>query len=258
MMHWLNLLKANTKKEYIELKRYLPNTIAMIVTFYIIFLGMFAGIQLIGDPSTQDINTQYAIVNYIFWFLAMMVVNNIGYEVTNEAMRGTLEQLSMSPMGIWRIMVTRLISSTVLNMLIIIVLLFLSMLTTGQWLNIDVITILPILLLTLLSMFGVGFMIAGVSIVLKQVQAFLQILQFILAGLTFIPLSVSPLFAYLPFVKGVDLVRNVMIDGITLSEIGWESFFILGFNAVFYFAIGLGIFFFCERVAMNKGLLAHY
>lgn len=116
MVHWLNLLKANTRKEYIELKRYLPNTIAMIFTFYIIFLGMFAGIQLIGDPSAQDINTQYAIVNYIFWFLAMMVMNNIGWEITNEAMRGTLEQLCMSPMGIWRIMVTRLISSTVLKL----------------------------------------------------------------------------------------------------------------------------------------------
>ena len=258
MVHWLNLLKANTRKEYIELKRYLPNTIAMIFTFYIIFLGMFAGIQLIGDPSAQDINTQYAIVNYIFWFLAMMVMNNIGWEITNEAMRGTLEQLCMSPMGIWRIMVTRLISSTVLNFIIIVVLLYVSMLTTGQWLNIDVLTILPILILTLISMFGVGFMIAGISIVLKQVQAFLQILQFILAGLTFIPLSVAPFFAYLPFVKGVDLVRNVMIDGVTLSQIGWESFLILGFNAVFYFALGLVIFFFCERVAMNKGLLAHY
>lgn len=257
-MHWLNLLKANTKKEYIELKRYLPNTLAMIVTFYAIFLGMFAGIQLIGDPSAQDINTQYAIVNYIFWFLAMMVMNNIGWEITNEAMRGTLEQLCMSPMGIWRIMVTRLISSTVLNFIVIVALLYVSMLTTGQWLNIDVLTILPILMLTLISMFGVGFMIAGISIVLKQVQAFLQILQFILAGLTFIPLSVAPLFAYLPFVKGVDLVRNVMIDGVTISQIGWGSFLILGFNAIFYFVLGLIIFFFCERIAMNKGLLAHY
>jgi ABC-2 type transport system permease protein len=257
-MHWLNLLKANTRKEYIELKRYLPNTIAMIVTFYAIFLGMFAGIQLIGDPSTQDINIQYTIVNYIFWFLGMMVMNNIGWEITNEAMRGTLEQLCMSPMGVWRIMVTRLVSSAVLNFMMIAVLLYVSMLTTGQWLNIDVLTILPILILTLISMFGVGFMIAGISIVLKQVQAFLQILQFILAGLTFIPLSAAPLFAYFPFVKGVDLVRNVMIDGVTLSQISGGDFLILGFNAIFYFVLGLILFLFCERIAMNKGLLAHY
>lgn len=258
MVRWLNLLKANTRKEYIELKRYLPNTIAMLFTFYIIFLGMFLGIQVIGDPSTQDINTQYAIVNYIFWFLAFMIINSIGYEVINEAMRGTLEQLNMSPMGIWRIMSARLIATTLLYSVMIIFLLFLSMFTTGQWLNLDLVSIIPILVLTLISMFGMGFIIAGISIILKQVQAFLQILQFILAGLTFVPLALSPFLAYLPFVKGVDLVREIMINGVTLSQIPDGDFLILGFNAIFYLLLGLGIFFYCERVAMKKGLMAHY
>lgn len=257
-MHWANLLKANLRKEYIELKRYLPNTIAMLFTFYIIFLGMFTGIQLIGDPSTQDMNIQYTIVNYIFWFLAMMVVNDIGWQITNEAMRGTLEQLSMSPMGIWRIMVTRLVSTTLLNFIFIIGLLYLSMLTAGQWLNLDLISILPILILTLISMFGIGFVIAGISIILKQVQAFLQILQFILAGLTFVPISTAPILAYFPFVKGVDLIRKVMIDGVSLSQISAIDFGILGANAVIYFVLGLAFFFMCERIAMKKGLLAHY
>lgn len=257
-MNWLHLLNANLRKEYIELKRYLPNTLAMIVTFYCIFLGMFAGIQIIGDPSVQDVNTQYAIVNYIFWFLALIVVQDIGWQVTNEAMRGTLEQLCMSPMGLWRIMTARLIATTLIYIVIIVGLLYISMLTAGQWLNVDVVTIAPILLLTLISMFGVGFMIAGMSIVLKQVQSFLQILQFILAGLTFIPLSVAPVLAFLPFVKGVDLIRDVMINNATLADIGATSFLILGFNAVFYFLVGLGIFLYCERVAVTKGLLAHY
>ena len=163
-MYWANLLKANVRKEYIELKRYLPNTIAMVFTFYFIFLGMFTGIQLIGDPNMQEANIQYAIVNYIFWFLAMMVMNSVGWTITNEAMRGTLEQLYMSPMGVWRILATRLIATTVIYFFIIVGLLYLSMATTGQWLNIDVISIMPILILTLISMFGVGFMIAGISI----------------------------------------------------------------------------------------------
>lgn len=33
---------------------------------------------------------------------------------------------------------------------------------------------------------------------------------------------------------------------------------ILGFNALFYLAVGLGVFLYCERVAMMKGLMAHY
>lgn len=257
-MQLLNLFNANMRKEYIELKRYLPNTIAILLTFYIIFLGMFAGIQIIGDPSTQDANIQYVIVNYIFWYLMMIVVNEIGWQISSEASQGTLEQISMSPMGIWRILTARLISLTCIHFFIIVALLYLSMATTGQWLNIDVVTIIPILLLTLLSMFGLGFMIAGLTVILKQVQAFLQILQFILAALAFVPLTVAPFLAFFPIVKGVDLVRSVMIDGLTLSQIRTSDFLILGFNAVFYFVIGLGIFLYCERYARKKGLLSHY
>ncbi|MDY0406408.1 ABC transporter permease [Virgibacillus sp. 179-BFC.A HS] len=257
-MSWFNLLQANLKKEYIELKRYLPNTIAMLITFYAIFLGMFFGIQFIGDPATQAVSIQYTIVSYIFWFLAMMVTNGIGWEVTNEAMRGTLEQLSMSPMGVWRIMAARLISTTLVNLVIIIALLYLSMLTAGQWLNVDVIAILPILILTLISMFGVGFIIAGISIVWKQVDSFLQILQFIIAGLTFLSVSVAPVMVFLPFVKGIDMVRRVMIDGAGLGQLPGTDFLILAANAVVYFVAGLAIFMACEKIAMKKGLLAHY
>lgn len=257
-MSWVSLLKANTRKEFIELKRYLPNTIAMLFTFYILFLGMFAGIQFIGDPGSQDMNTQYVIVNYLFWFLSMTVMNSIGFEVINEAMRGTLEQLSMSPLGMWRIMLTRLIATTIIHFVLIVGLLYASMLTAGQWLNLDLLTIAPILIITLISMFGVGFMIAGISMLLKQVQAFLQILQFLLVGLTFVPLSVAPFLAFFPFVKGVDLVREVMIHGARLTDIAAGDYFILIANAVVYFPLGLAFFIYCERVAMRKGLLAHY
>ncbi|WP_405103472.1 ABC transporter permease [Oceanobacillus sp. FSL H7-0719] len=257
-MAWFNLLKANLKKEYLELKRYLPNTIAMILTFYIIFLGLFGVIQIVGDPTTQDANTQYVIVNYIFWFLTITIINSVGYEIINEAMRGTLEQLSMSPMGIWRIMSARLLSTTIINLVIVIALLYISMATAGQWLNIDVVTIVPIMLLTLFSMFGIGFIIAGISIILKQVQAFLQILQFILMALTFVPVSLSPVLQFLPFVKGVDMVREVMILGTSLSQFTMYDYLVLIINALFYLALGLWVFIYCERVAMRKGLLAHY
>ena len=257
-MAWLNLLKANLKKELLEMLRYLPNTLAFILTIYIIFLGMFGAIHFIGDPQTQDMNIQYVIVNNLFWFMTMMIVNMVGWEIVNEAMRGTLEQLSMSPMGIWRIMTARLISATIINLIIVIGLLYLSMATAGQWLNVDVVTLAPIILLTLAGMFGIGFLIAGISIIVKQIQAFLQILQFILIALAFVPLSFSPLLQLLPFVKGFDMVRQVMIYGTSLTQFAVLDFIILIVNAIVYFAIGLAVFQYCEKVAMEKGLLAHY
>jgi len=164
----------------------------------------------------------------------------------------------MSPRGTWQIMLARLISTTVIFIVIIAFLLVLSMATAGQWLNIDVITLLPIVIITIMCMFGIAFMIADVSIIFKQVQAFLNILQFIFAGLTFVPLSVAPFLAYAPLVKGVDMVRQVMIQNATLNDLGWGNFLFLSANSIFYLLLGLFVFSRCERFARDRGLLAHY
>lgn len=257
-MHLLNLLNANIRKEYIEMKRYLPNTLAMLATFYFIFLAMFFGIKFVGDPAMFDTNVQYSIVSVVFWSLTIMTMNFIGFTVIQEAMRGTLEQLYMSPMGVWKIMLTRIIGQFVVQSVIILTLLFIAMLTSGQWLNLNPMTTLPIMFFTLISMIGVSFMIAGLAIVFKQVDSFLQIFQFILMGLVFVPLSVAPFLAVAPFVKGVDMVRTVMIENLTLTQIPATDYIVLIVNAIVYMAMGLFVFLRCEKLAMRKGLLGQY
>ena len=257
-MKSLYLLQANFRKEAIILKRYLPNTISMIVTFYCIFLAMFFGIKVVGNPASVDTNVQYVIVNYIFWYIAMMAMQDIGWVISNEASLGTLEQLYMSPMGVWRILLARIISSTVLHLIIISLLLYVSMLTTNTWLNIDIFSIFPILALTLISMYGVSFMIAGMAVIFKQIQAFLQILQFVFMGLTFVPLAVAPYLAAAPFVKGVDMVRTIMVKDVSITYFSGMDFLVLGSNAIIYIGVGLWIFKRCEKHAMKKGILGQH
>ena len=67
-MPFIQLIKENTRMEFIEMKRYLPNTLSMIATIYIIFLGMLLGINVIGDPAQAEANIQHVIVNYIFGY----------------------------------------------------------------------------------------------------------------------------------------------------------------------------------------------
>jgi ABC-2 type transport system permease protein len=257
-MRWLNLLNANIRKEYIEMKRYLPDTISLFLTFYFIFLAMFFGIKFIGDPSAFEASMQYSIVSYVFWFLSLIAMQSIGWAITNEAMRGTLEQLYMSPMGVWKIMMARMTGEVLVNVFLIVIFLYAAMLTSGQWLHLNPFTTLPIVLLTLISMFGVGFMIAGLAIIFKQIQSLLNIIQFIFMGLTFVPLSMAPYLAFAPFVKGVDMVRTVMIEGLSLTQIPWTDFVVLALNALVYFTLGVWIFLRCERYSMRKGLLGHY
>jgi ABC-2 type transport system permease protein len=257
-MQWLNLLNANFRKEYIEMKRYLPNTLALLVTFYLIFLGAFFGIMFVGDPASFDSNVQYSIVSVVFWGLTMMTMNFMGFAVITEAMRGTLEQLYMSPMGVWKIMLTRIIGQFSLQSVIMIILLFAAMWTSGQWMNLNPMTTIPIMILTMISMVGVSFMIAGLAIIVKQIQAFLQIFQFVLMGLVFIPITVAPYLVFAPFVKGVNMVRTVMMENLTLTQLPWSDYGILIINSVVYLILGLIVFHRCEKIAMKKGLLGQY
>lgn len=105
---WANVLAVNVGKVLIEMRRYLPNTIRMVVTFYVIFLAMFLGITVVGDPSVADTNVRFLLVGNAVWFLLLVGVNSIGWEITTEATRGTLEQLHMSPFAPRWILLARL------------------------------------------------------------------------------------------------------------------------------------------------------
>ncbi|MDV2581837.1 ABC transporter permease [Alkalibacillus haloalkaliphilus] len=257
-MSLVHLISANTRMEFIELKRYLPNTIAMFMTFYIIFLAMFFGINVIGDPQHAETNIQYGIVNMVFWFLTMMTLSNIGFTITLEATRGTLEQLYMSPYGVWRILLARFIGYLMINSVIVVLLLAATMLTANQWLNLQPHIVIPLLFLTIIGIIGIGFMIAGMTVIFKQMSAFLQILQFILMGLAFVPLSIAPFLVLAPFVKGFDMVREVMIHGYTWSHFTAVDLSILTVNSLVYLIIGVLVYLKCEKVAMTKGLIGNY
>lgn len=254
----VNVLLANLQKVATEMWRYLPNTLSTLVTFYAIFLMLFWGIQVLGSSEGAAQSTQYVIVSTALWFLALMAMQGIGWAVTEEAMRGTLEQLYMSPVGAWRILLARMVGTVLVNLIIIALMVLLSMLTARQTLNLDLLTLTPILALTILGMLGVGFMVAGLALVFKQVQAFLQIAQFIFFALVAVPLSASPLLAFAPVVKGADMVRSVMVEGVNLTGFSAFDWLSLLLNAGVYFALGVFLYTRAEVRAMNRGLLSQY
>jgi len=257
-MSLLNAFRANFVKVVIELKRYLPNTVATIITFYAVFVFMFLGVKFVGDPNAAADNIRYLMVANGFWFLLMMGVSSMGWELTAEALRGTLEQLYMSTVPPYMILLFRMIATMLINTVLLAVLMMLSMLTAGQWLTVDLATLLLVLPPTFLAVMGLGFMVAGLTIVFKQVSSVLQLLQFVLMGIAFVPLTAFPLFELAPTAKGIDMVRQVMAAGTPLSAFGGLDWGTLVGTGIFYFVLGLGVYRLFERRAMTRGLLGQY
>ncbi len=250
--------RANFAKTVIELKRYLPNTISMIVTFYAIFVFLLLGVRFIGDPSTADSMVRYLLVSNAFWFLLMIGVNSMGWELTSEALRGTLEQLYMSTVPGWLILLFRMIASLFVYLVIVVVLMVLSMVTAGQWMSIDVLSLAAILPATFLGVMGLSYVVAGLTIVYKQVNSVLQMTQFALMGIAYVPIANVPLMELAPTAKGIDMVRRVMAEGVPLGSFAAADWASLWLSGVVYFLVGLAAFKLFERRAMRLGLLGHY
>jgi ABC-2 type transport system permease protein len=253
-----NIFIANLRREFIYMRRYLPNTISELIMFYIVFLGFFFGISLVGDPTQLDYNIQLVTLNYVFWFLVLTVTQGLGWEISNEAGQGTLEQLSMTPHKLWVIMLARMTSTIIINMGTISILLLAAMLTSNQWLNIDLISIIPLLLVTLIGVFGLGYILAGITIVLKQVDYILQLFQFVIMAMTFVPLTVLPILKYAPFIFGLQLIRDIAIKNLSIFDLSFSDILFLIVNSGVYFIIGITIFKKCEKLAKLKGLFGHY
>ncbi len=254
----LNVLRVNFSKQLIELKRYAPDTIGLLITFYAIFLLLFLGIQAVGDPSTADASIQYVIVSNAFWMLLMMSFISMASEVSNEAIRGTLEQLYMSPVPAWRIMLARALSSVVIYLVLVILIVVLAMFTSGQWLSFSVPAALLLGVPTVASVLGLGFIGAGLALVFKQIGNLLQIGQFFLMAMAFTPVGIFPGLELLPAMKGIDLVRNIAIGEISLLQVGAADWWIVAANGAGWLAVGLLVFRLLEKRALQRGVLGKY
>jgi ABC-2 type transport system permease protein len=141
---------------------------------------------------------------------------------------------------------------------VMITVLVLSMLTAGQWLNFDIFTLLPLFIFLLVGMLGVGFMVAGLALIYKQINALLQIAQFAFFALVSVPVTLSPWLEFLPVVRGSSMIREAMTDGRHLLDFSATDWLFLLTNAALYFVVGVFVYKLAERRAMARGLLGKY
>jgi ABC-2 type transport system permease protein len=260
-MRYLALFKAQLKMRYIYLKRYYFDTLSMIITMFLVFLIIFYGaMALLGGvtPTDSGDTLEGIVVGFMVWTFALVAYANLSWGMIEEAQQGTLEQLYMSPLGFGWVNIFRVAASFIVNALMVIVVLLLMMATTGKWLNLDVLSLIPLILLTVAGAYGIGFFMGGLALVFKRVQSALQVLQFVLVIFIAAPFGWLPFMKFLPLSLGTRLIGMVMIEERSLLQLPpGDVLFLIG-NSAFYFGLGFLAFKFFEDVARDRGLLGHY
>jgi ABC-2 type transport system permease protein len=260
-MRYLALFMALLKMRYIYLKRYYFDTLSMIITMFLVFLLIFYGaMALLGGTTLADSGDtlEAIIVGFMVWTFALVAYSNLSWGMIEEAQQGTLEQLYMTPLGFGWVTIFRVVANFIVNALMVIVVLLLMMASTGKWLHLDVLSLTPLILLTVAGAYGIGFFMGGLALVVKRVQSALQILQFVLVIFIAAPFGWLPVMKFLPLSLGTRLIGNVMIGELSLYQLPpGDVLFLIG-NSVFYFGVGFLLFKFFENIARDRGLLGHY
>ena len=259
MQRYLIAMRAMITRNLINMRRYMFNTISGLVTMYIVFMLLFMGVRGIGGAALAGGTTlEGLIVSYLVWVLSISAYSDLAWDLNQEAQVGTLEQLYISPIGFNCLNAFNLISGLGLSFVIAAVLLTLMMLTTGTYLNLDLVSVVPLMITALLSVYGIGFAMGGLALIFKRIQAFFQIFQFVFVAFLALPLDHFPWAQFLPLTMGGHLLRQVMVQGTRLWELPATSLAVLALTGVCYLALGLTVFEWSVRIAKRKGLLGHY
>lgn len=258
-MELLTVLKASVLRSVTMIKRYYFNWFSGLISVYLIFCFIFFGMKALTAASSRasDGSLEGTVVGFFVWMFAVFAFSDLSWDLINEAQAGTLEQLYLSPSGFKWLCGFHLATNFFANAVAATVFLFAAMTTTGRWLHLDVISLAPLMVITVLGPYGIGFALGGLALVFKRIQAFFQIVQFVFVGCLTIPWRI-PWARFLPLSAGNALIYETMAGGTRLWQLPVSDILMALAVGLGYLMVGLVIFSVCERVAKDKGLLGHY
>ncbi|HET7769437.1 MAG TPA: ABC transporter permease, partial [Chloroflexota bacterium] len=189
--------------------------------------------------------------------------------VQEEASTGTLEQMYMTPAPMVALMVGRslgmlLVASVQATLVGVAIALIVRLPVT---LDLRAVALgAPVFALTMVGMFGFGFAIAGLSLVVKRAGTVMSMLQTALLYFSgvLLPLeALAPEMAavarVLPATLGVAALRELVFGRRSLGEL-WLDGAIpwLIVHSALYCALGWLIYRWCESIAKRQGSLGQY
>lgn len=250
---------AMLKRHALELRQYAFNTAMGLLVYYMFFFMVFVGAWAsVGEQASFGKTLSQVVVGLMVWVLALQTFGETANRIGSEAVQGTLEQLAMSPLGLGNVLLCRALASFFIQVVYMLVFLVLMMATTGRWLHLDLVSLVPLLMLTMGSIQGIGFAVAGLTLLYKRTGAVAGVWQFVFIALLAVPVEKLPFVPLLPLAWGNHLIRRVMMDGVSIFALPIGDLLLLLANAMAYMTAGYVAFALCERQARLRGVLGHY
>ncbi|MFW9795313.1 MAG: ABC transporter permease [Candidatus Thorarchaeota archaeon] len=205
----------------------------------------------------------------IGWFVYMYLDNSIwaiGNNFRWEQFSGTLEPLFITPVSRISILLGAAFSNTIQAVIQTLVLLFTGIILFGVTYAFTAIAPTAVILfLMVITLYGFGFMLAGLILVFKDPSVLSELISnstYMLSPVNYpiqaLPQSVQFVAYLIPTTIGIITIREIAITGIFdlfsfLSSIGS-----LGLLAVFFWILGLTSFRYAEKWTKQRGSMGDF
>jgi ABC-2 type transport system permease protein len=274
VFHYLRAINAENIKEWkIELT-YKPDFIRQFFEpFVYLFPYFLYGFALLGGRYSEHLKSitgigdmvAYTFIGYLFIGFLNTACWAMGFSLRKEQWFGTLETIFVAPVPRWVYVAGMALHSTCHQGLIMLIqavaiTTFFSIVlhTSGIFIALSVV------LLMLLGLYGLGIIVAGLTIALKQWWVVSEALSTLIVVVTPIayPLAVLPfvlrkIAMFLPTTYGIIGVRHFLL-GENLAVSLPTIFLRLSLILVVWLAFGMFVFLIMDRYGRKRGSLSVY
>lgn len=254
-MNFINLVYNEARLQFFEMKQYWFETVGGLLFILVAFLGLFYGISSLSPADSEANSLDGLVFGFIMWNFASAAYNSVTRTIIEDTQKGYLEQLFLSLGGIKSVLFAKIVVDLIMSILIVTITAYLAMTLTGTWLAINFVTFYAIMLLAAPSLIGLGFMMCGLTLVFKRVEAVSALMNFALMGVVAVVALPFNLFSLLPFAAGNSLARDVVLNN---GEFTLAAVSVVTVNSLVYFAVGLVVFVVFERIAKKRNLIGQY
>ncbi|UCG91744.1 MAG: ABC transporter permease [candidate division WOR-3 bacterium] len=274
IIHYLRAINAENIKEWrIELK-YKPDFVRQFFEPFIYLLPYFLyGVALLGGRFSEHLRSLTGVGDMIAYtfigYLIMGFLNTacwaMGASLRKEQWYGTLDTIFVAPVPRWVYVAGMAAHSTCHQGLIM----FIQAIVITAFFAIafktaSIFMVLIIVALMLLALYGLGVLVAGLTIGLKQWWVVSETLSTMITVVTPIayPLAVLPIFIrkislLLPTTYGVMGVRHLLLGEHLALDLG-TIVVRLAVILLVWCTFGMGIFMLMDRYGRKKGILSLY
>lgn len=193
-------------------------------------------------------------------------LNRVFWGMLGEIQTGTLEQLYLSPLPAWVLVLGRQVA-TILESIVIALLLYLTAaLIGGVALPFDAEALVPFAAIIVGSA-GFSLIVAGLTLLFKRIELLVELffgIAFIVGGV-FLPLDQLPEWMAVsgrllfPTTQGIEVLREILLEGHSLSalQVEWGLGWLIA-QPIALLILGAVFFKFSERIAKRRGTLGRY